>query len=234
MGQSYLFPLTWKGSPVSPQHNLESLFNFINSHNQIIQLLLFIIGVAAIGEAINSITSRIAKISPINTKYIEKLNLRKGLLDDPTKISDWPIWLNITRFPVTFAHFDRYYVSVLEQDKKTLAGKIGWLSFYRNMTAIFIIIFVLQIYVVFVFPITPYGKHFFDIYLDEYYVLLIAGAAIPLFYLGHYSQVNAHRTTLWDAYRRNELRKNLEIRYGDLSLSLGIQDRYKKKIWSIW
>ena len=90
MGQPYLFPLTWKGSPVSPEHNLESFFNFINSHNQIIQLLLFIIGVAAIGEAINAITSRIAKISPIKTKYIEKLNrLRKDTLDDPTKISNW-------------------------------------------------------------------------------------------------------------------------------------------------
>jgi hypothetical protein len=158
MGQPYLFPLTWNRGPVSPEHNLESLFNFINSHNQIVQLLLFIIGVAAIGEAINSITSRIAKISPIKTDYIEKLKrFRKDMLDDPIKISNWPIWLNITRFPVNFAHFDRYYVSVLEQDKKTLAGKIGWLSFYRNMTAIFIIIFVLQIYVVFVFPITPYG-----------------------------------------------------------------------------
>jgi hypothetical protein len=231
IGQPYLFPLTWKGNPVSPEHNLESFFNFINSHNQIIQLLLFIIGVAALGEAINSITSRIAKISPIKTNYREKLyHIRKDMLTDPTKISNWPIWLNITRFPVNFAHFDRYYVSVLEQDKKTLAGKIGWLSFYRNMTAIFIIIFVLQMYVVFVFPITPYGKHFFEIYLDEYYVLVIAGAAIPLFCLGYYSQVNAHRTTLWDAYRRNELRKNLEIRYGDLSVSLGVQDRYKKKI----
>jgi hypothetical protein len=254
--QPHLFSLTLNISSssashiVSPEENLKSLLSFIDSHNQILQLLLFVIGVAALGEAINSITSKIAKISPIKTTYLrERYFVIKGkkipLIDriplinkipfgrsifrwDLPRIADWPIWLNITRFPVNFAHFDRYYVSVLEQDKRTLAGKIGWLSFYRNMTAVFIIISVLQIYLIYHFSIV-HQKLLYDNYLYEYYVLAITLVSIVLFYLGHHAQVNAHRTTLWDAYRRNELRKNLEIRYGELSLALGIRDKYKKR-----
>jgi hypothetical protein len=229
---------------VLPQNNLVSLFEFINNNNQVLILLLFIITVAAIGEAVNSLTSRIAKISPIKTIHHRERDLsikgdRLPLIGrilarrtfpshDPTKVSDWPIWLNITRFPVNFAHFDRYYVSVLEQDKKTLAGKIGWLSFYRNMTAIASIILILQSYLVIHISMV-HENSLLDKHLYEYYTLGIAAASTGLFYLGHHAQVNAHRTTLWDAYRRNELRKNLEIRYGELSLSLGIKDKYKIK-----
>jgi hypothetical protein len=234
--QPHLFSIVFKDSIVSPADNLRSLFEFIKARDPIIQLILFIIAVAAIGEAINSITSKLAKISPIKRRnYLEKLRRRLGILplprtfafSDPTKVADWPIWINVTRFPVTFAHFDRYYVSVLEQDKKTLAGKIGWLSFYRNMTAVFFIVSVLQSYLFILLYINDID--IFQKYMYEFYALLIAPALVVLFWFGHHAQANAHRTTLWDAYRRNELRKNLEIRYGELSLSLGIINKYKKK-----
>ena len=249
--QPHVFSLTYNATSsnishiVSPEENLKSLFLFINKSapNQILELLLFTVGVAALGEAINSATSKVAKISPIKKRHVKGSYLDiKGKkiaviapfgrgrfpYSDPTKIADWPIWMNITQFPVTFAHFDRFYVSVLEQDKKTLAGKIGWISFYRNMTAVFVMILILQSYLIYHFSII-HGKKLFENYLYEYYVLAIAVASIVLFYLGYHAQVKAHRTTLWDAYRRNELRKNLEIRYGELSLALGVKNEFKKK-----
>jgi hypothetical protein len=221
---------------VSPENNLKSLFVYAKTHDSIIQLILLVIVVAVTGEAINSVTSKVAKISPIKrTNYFKKLNTKLGILrhplgyplSDPARLADWPIWINVTRFPVNFAHFDRYYVSVLEQDKRTLAGKIGWLSFYRNMTAISSVIFALQFYSLYQFH--THGVHILEKFVYEYYVLIIALVSILMFFLGHHAQVNANRATLWDAYRRNELRKNLEIRYGELSLSLGIKDEFKKK-----
>jgi hypothetical protein len=62
----------------------------------------------------------------------------------------------------------------------------------------------------------------------EYYVLGIAGTLIILFLFGYWAQVKASKGTFWDAYRRYELRKNLEIRYGDITLSMGLKDDYKK------
>ena len=238
--QPYLHSLYYGDNPghsmVSPEDNLNSLFGYVKSHDSIIQLILLIIAIGATGEAINSVTSKLAKISPIKrTNYFKRFSSRLGILRypfgspfyDPARIADWPIWINVTRFPVNFAHFDRYYVSVLEQDKRTLAGKIGWLSFYRNMTAVFSVISALQIYLLFQFHM--HGAPILQKHMYEYYVLFIALVSILLFFLGHHAQVNANRATLWDAYRRNELRKNLEIRYGEISLSLGINDKFKKK-----
>lgn len=56
----------------SPQQNLEVFFKYIKSHDIFIQLILFIVGIVITGEAINSITSKIAKISPIKKKVFLK------------------------------------------------------------------------------------------------------------------------------------------------------------------
>jgi hypothetical protein len=145
----------------------------------------------------------------------------------PIKKTSWPIWLNITKFPVTFAHFDRYYVSILDKDKRTLAGRIGWLSFYRNMVAVFVIISILQGYLIYKSYVEP--KHLVENNLWILFVFVASVISIGLFYAGHHAQENAHRASLFDAFKRNEFRKNLEIRYGEISLSLGIRDRYKNK-----
>jgi len=221
---------------ITPEANLETFLNYIPDHDSILQLLLFIVGIVVTGEAINSITSKIDKISPIKrnknavlNKFLKPLKNKDNLPDyHPIKKATWPIWLNITNFPVTFAHFDRYYVSILDHDKKTLAGKIDWLSFYRNMTAICTIILILQSYLLYQLN-SASGNKIFNSYLWEIFVFTISLISIGLFYAGHHAQVNAHRMSLWDAFKRNELRKNFEIRYGEISLSMGIKDEYKNK-----
>ena len=238
--QMHLFSLNYEsfGDDIrSPIQNLQSVFDYIKNHDSWILLILSIVGVVALGEAINSITSKIDKISPIKRSHSSKikevlsLNLKGNVhLPDyhPIKKTTWPIWLNITKFPVTFAHFDRYYVSILDQDKRTLAGRIGWLSFYRNMAAVFVLISILQGYLI--FQSVRHNVELININFWEILAFAISIISIGLFYAGHHAQVNAHRASLFDAFKRNELRKNLEIRYGEISLSLGIREKYQKRV----
>lgn len=235
--QTHLFSLDNSGVDLrSPIQNLDAVFNYIQGHDSWILLILFIVVVVLLGEALNSITSKIDKISPIKRSHSNKikeiisLNFKGSVkLPDyhPIRKTTWPIWLNITKFPVTFAHFDRYYVSILEQDKRTLAGRIGWLSFYRNMVAVFVIISILQGYLVYDTYVA--GKNVVENNLWLIFVFVASIISIGLFYAGHHAQENAHRTSLFDAFKRNEFRKNLEIRYGEISLSLGIKEEYKNK-----
>jgi len=235
--QTHLFSLDNSGVDLrSPIQNLDAVFDYIHDHNSLILLILFIVVVVLLGEALNSITSKIDKISPIKRSHSSKLkeiislNFQSSLkLPDyhPIRKTTWPIWLNITKFPVTFAHFDRYYVSILEQDKRTLAGRIGWLSFYRNMVAVFVIISILQGYLVYDTYVA--GNIYIENNLWLVFVFVASIISIGLFYAGHHAQENAHRYSLFDAFKRNEFRKNLEIRYGEISLSLGIKEEYKNK-----
>ena len=125
----------------------------------VIHIVLFIVAIVILGEGINTVTSRFSILSPVTTTMKEAFKF--SILNSPfpgiSKDAGWPIWLNETSFPVSFAQFDRYYVSALEQDKRTLAGKIGWVSFYRNMLAIFCIILILQLILVFA-PKFPSAK----------------------------------------------------------------------------
>lgn len=222
-----------------PIENLGSVFYYIQHHDSWILLILFIVVIVALGEGLNSITSKIDKISPIKQSYSNKfkkiisMNLKGNVkLPDyhPMKKTTWPIWLNITKFPVTFAHFDRYYVSILENDKRTLAGRIGWLSFYRNMVAVFVIISILQGYLLYdSYNSSNPNNGIVQNNLWAVFVFMASIISIGLFYVGHNAQENAHRASLFDAFKRNEFKKNLEIRYGEISLSLGIKDEYKNK-----
>lgn len=219
--------------------------DFIDS-NQTFSMIIFLIGVFIVGEAINSLTSNITSISPV--KLSLKDNLKYLLTRQPMSIwsannqalsslrkPNWPVWMNETYFPVSFAIFDRFYLTTLDADKKALAGKIGWVAFYRNLVAVFIILFVLQF--ITLSSVSVEGKMVSEkITLTSIYSLdgsdiIYLGVLLGLivaFLRGYRAQINANRNILWNAYRRNELRKTLETRFGDLSLSLGIKDDYKK------
>jgi hypothetical protein len=215
------------GWPRSLVNNTGILSNMeISNNGGTVSVILFIVAVVILGEAINALTARITMLSPVITSKKEYLEfgIRQRPFPGISKGANWPIWLNETSFPVSFAQFDRYYVSALEQDKRTLAGKIGWLSFYRNMVGVFVIIFILQSLLLLITHMLT-GK----VRGYEIYVLTIAGIAIALLLLGYRAQIKSNYATFWDAYKRYELRKNLEIRYGDLMLAFGIKDKYKTK-----
>jgi hypothetical protein len=190
--------------------------------NGVIQLILFLIVIVILAEGINAFSARLTMLSPVITNSIDafKFSIRNRPFPGISRGADWPIWLNETSFPVSFSQFDRYYVSALEQDKRVLAGKIGWVSFYRNMMAVFAIIGLLQL-----------ALYFLTMQLHGYelYVFATAAVAIPLLLFGYRAQVRSNQATFWDAYKRYELRKNLEIRYGDMTLYLGIGDKHKIK-----
>ena len=192
-----------------------------NSSIRIIPLILFLIAIVILGEGINALTARLTKLTPLATSISDsmKFSVLESSFGGVYRNAGWPIWLNETSFPVSFAQFDRYYVSALEQDKRTLAGKIGWVSFYRNMVAVFLFIFILQVILTIVTSMHGY----------ETYILVISAIAIVLLLFGYRAQIRSNYATFWDAYKRYQLRKNLEIRYGDLALSLGIKDKYKTK-----
>jgi hypothetical protein len=215
--------ITWPGYI---QENLKDLQKDIAKDNPVVELILFLLTIVVLGEGINAVTSRLAKISPVSTSRREMIKygiLRREFLGT-YKSAEWPLWLNEISFPVSFAEFDRYYVSALEQDKRTLAGKIGWVSFYRNMVAVFLIVLGLQIILMAILIVT--GK---KLYGYEYYVLATTGAAILFLLIGYVSQIISNRDIFWDAYKRYQLRKNLEIRYGDLTLAFGVEEKYRAR-----
>jgi hypothetical protein len=216
------YNITWS---THIENNLKDLQQDIGKDNPVIQLFLFLITIVVLGECINAITSYLAKLSPISGSLWDRIKLRDLKNDFPEiyRSAKWPIWLNETTFPASFAQFDRYYVSALEQDKRTLAGKIGWVSFYRNMVAVFAIIFVLQISIIVILFLGSNPQ----LYGYEYYVLATAGIAIVLLLIGYKSQVTSNKDTFWDAYKRYQTRKHLEIRYGDLTLAFGINEKYR-------
>jgi hypothetical protein len=71
--QPYLFSLNNIGTPdlTSPIQNLETFFHYIGSHDSWILLILSIVVVVALGEAINSITSKIDKNQSNQTKSFQ-------------------------------------------------------------------------------------------------------------------------------------------------------------------
>ncbi|HXT84178.1 MAG TPA: hypothetical protein VN704_07595, partial [Verrucomicrobiae bacterium] len=143
----------------------------------------------------------------------------------------WPIWLNDTEFPISFSNFDRYYIAVLEQEKKTLAGKIGWISFYRNMIAVFIIIGIIHIFFYLLPCLHIYltGNHMLPLDINHGFILIVVLILIIFLFMGYHAQIKSNGSYLWDAYRRYELGKDLYAKYGDLSLSLDIKDEMKQK-----
>jgi hypothetical protein len=79
-------------------------------HQQYISIVLIIFLAILLGEAINAFTSRISILSPV------KLTLKQRLLFIITgktfpiwsKSAIWPLWMDETNSPVSFATFDRY------------------------------------------------------------------------------------------------------------------------------
>ncbi|MGB6531792.1 MAG: hypothetical protein WBF33_27100, partial [Candidatus Nitrosopolaris sp.] len=146
-----LYFLVFWSEPLQPFVYVSQLYLFIKDAHyidpQIYLLLSFVLVLILAGEGINAVTSNITTISPVKLKLKEKFAF--VLAGSPRSIwpqqksketlkqPKWPMWMNYTSYPVRFAIFDRYYLSVLEADKKRLAGKIGWVAFYRNMVAIF-------------------------------------------------------------------------------------------------
>jgi hypothetical protein len=191
---------------------------------QSIRIILVIVVTIVIGEAINTVTSNISLLSPVRVSLTAKLkyifagkristvflSFSKPEIGFSKREPKWPIWLNETYYPVSFAIFDREFLSKIDSDKKPLAGKLGWMAFYRNLSAVFFIICIMS--------------SFFDLKVS--FITLVLAA---IFYLGYKSQKSAYKSIFWNAYRRNELEKSLEAKYGDLSLSLGIDDKYKKQ-----
>jgi hypothetical protein len=190
--------------------------------NGVVQLLLFLIAIVILAEGINAVTARLTMLSPVitNPRDAIKFSVRNKPFPGISRGAEWPIWLNETSFPVSFSQFDRYYVSALEQDKRVLAGKIGWVSFYRNMVAVFAIIGLLQLAL---YLLTGAVRGY------ELYVFAAVVVAIPVLLFGYRAQIRSNQATFWDAFKRYELRKNLEIRYGDMTLYLGIDNKHKVK-----
>jgi hypothetical protein len=220
------------GWPTIIPNNMHEISTY-GEHIDILQMVILLIIVVILGEGINAVTSRFTLLSPVITNWIEriKFSIKEWSFPAMSKISTWPVWLNETSFPVSFAEFDRYYISALEQDKRTLAGKIGWISFYRNMFAVFIVILILQTLLIVTSSIkycNCYSIAIPKIHGYEMYVIIISIIAAILFRFGLRSQEKSSKEALWDAYKRYQLRKNLEIRHGDITIAFRIKEDYKK------
>jgi hypothetical protein len=192
---------TWPGFIAD---NLKILEQNIGYDIQVISVILFIVAIVILGEGINAITSRLTMLSPVITSKKERIEFSIWNRSFPGIYNDalWPIWLNEPSFPVSFSQFDRYYVSALEQDKRVLAGKIGWVSFYRNMVAVFGIILGLQ---VFLTLLTYTSIH--RIYGYESYVIVVAILVIFFLLFGYRAQIKSNEAIFWDAYKKYQLRK---------------------------
>jgi hypothetical protein len=214
----------------------KNIYKISHYEPKYLHLAILLVIVVILGESINAVTSRYTHLSPVITNWKERIRYGRNKRSFPgmSKISNWPVWLNETSFPVSFAEFDRYYISALEQDKRTLAGKIGWLSFYRNMLAVFIVILILQIILVVAsnisycncnWPLLPFLP---NLHGYEVYVIVISIIAAIFFRYGLRAQEKSSKEILWDAYKRYQLRKNLEIRHGDITIAFRIKDDAKK------
>jgi hypothetical protein len=219
------------------------------------KLLLLVFGSVLLGEAINAITSWLTRISPVSLTLKDRLKLlfTKGPVHIWIDDVPWPLWINIASFPVSFAVFDRYYLGTLDEDRKALAGRIGWTAFYRNCGFVFVLIFLMQLpsmlsamhslligdamsggpLASFVLQNLPPNVYIRNIIfsLDILLPYIFPIALIPLFILAYSAQISSHKKIFWNAYRRNELRKILEAKHGDIPLALGVKEKYKKRAY---
>jgi hypothetical protein len=207
---------------------------WLNKMNNWYLTVVVFIGIVVItGESINAISFRLSFLSPGSIRIIDKFKKIIGLEVKPSWLYkvEWPIWFGIANYPIAFSSFDRYYLESLDKEKRSLAGKIGWITFFRNMFVVFLIIFLLQV-MLFVslktsissiltqnmekaditalpdFIIHP-GKTFF--------IPLILPLVLSLiFYLGYKSNRRSYDLVFWVSYRRNEYIKWFEAKYGSL------------------
>jgi len=226
-------------------------------HDYKIPLIIF--SSVILGEAINAFTAWLTRISPIRLSLSDKFKLlfKKGPIHIWVENTPWPLWINIASFPVSFAVFDRYYLGTLDEDRKALAGRIGWTAFYRNCGLVFVLISLLQfpsmvssIQSLFyedplyhkapLSPSTWFGEvsspHIYYINnlifgLEILLPYLFPIGLIPLFIIAYLAQISSNKKIFWNAYRRNELRKILEAKHGDVPLALGIKEEYRKKAY---
>jgi hypothetical protein len=198
------------------------------------KLIIFVIFTILVGESINAISSRYTTISPIPTSLREKIGylfLRRrspSLIISKLGESEWPTWLNETRYPVSFDSFDRDFLLRIDTQKKPIAGKLGWIAFYRNFFSVFVLVFSLNITM-----LVLMSDHILTIQAPSSSIiqltLILTSVLSVIFYFGYRAQNEANFSVLWNSYRRNQLTKSLEAKYGDLPLALGVNDHFKQK-----
>jgi hypothetical protein len=198
------------------------------------KLVIFAIFTILIGESINAVTSRYTTISPVPTSFKEKMEylfLRRrtpSIIISKLGESEWPVWLNETHYPVSFDRFDRDFLLRIDTQKKPIAGKLGWIAFYRNFFSVFILVFSLDL---FLSALTQYNILAIQIPSASmiHLTLVLSSILSVVFFFGYRAQNEANFTILWNSYRRNELTKSLEAKYGDLPTALGVIDDFKQK-----
>jgi tetratricopeptide (TPR) repeat protein len=211
-------------------------------------LFVFIGIVIIVGEAINAISSRVTFLSP---GPIRRVDLVKSILG--IKITrewlnrvKWPIWFGIADYPIPFSSFDRYFLESLDKEKRSLAGKIGWTTFFRNMVFVLSIIFLtgILLYVTILGSTTnnTFIQNFnlditkFPEYISQPEKTLFIPLWLPLvltvlFYLGYRSNRRSYGLVYWKSYRRNEYIKWFEVKYGSLENVFKIKsDSYQQAI----
>ena len=196
-------------------------------------LFVFIGIVIIIGEAINAISSRITFLSPGPIRRADLLKCILGIkiTSEWLKRVKWPIWFGIADYPIPFSSFDRYYLESLDKEKRSLAGKIGWTTFFRNMVFVFSIIFLTEmlLYITIVnsttsnifvkilrIDITNLPDYIAHPEKTFYMSLLLPLVFSILFYLGYRSNRRSYGLVYWKSYRRNEYIKWFEVKYGSI------------------
>jgi tetratricopeptide (TPR) repeat protein len=196
-------------------------------------LSVFIGIVIIVGEAVNAISSRITFLSPGPIRRVDLLKSILGIkiTSDWLNRIKWPIWFGIADYPIPFSSFDRYYLESLDKEKRSLAGKIGWTTFFRNMVSVFSIIFLIELllYITIlnstISNILPQNFILDNTNLPDYIThpektffmpLLLPLVFAVLLYLGYRSNRRSYGLVYWKSYRRNEYIKWFEVKYGSL------------------
>jgi len=194
-------------------------------NNSYLTILTFIGIMVITGELINVVTSRISFLSPGPVRIVDKLRKLMGQNVTPAWLYQvkWPTWFGIADYPISFSSFDRYYLESLDKEKRSLAGKIGWTTFFRNMCAVFSVIFVTQVLTKVYSILTPISNApalssppVFPTNLSELTPLVITFVVSLIFYLGYRANRRSYDLVFWKSYRRNEFIKWFETRVGSL------------------
>jgi hypothetical protein len=206
--------------------------NVLLKDNMYAKLILFAIFTILIGEAINAISSRYTTISPVPTSSREKIDYlfkrKRTPLISKLRGSEWPTWPNETHYPISFETFDRDFLLRIDSKKKPIAGRLGWIAFYRNFFSVFILILsfnVIMLALISLHIVTAQTPS--DSFL--HLTLILSCILSIVFYFCYRAQNDANSLILWNSYRRNEVSKSLEAKYGDLTLALGVIDKFKEQ-----
>jgi len=209
--------------------------------------LLVIIGIVVIiGEFINVISSRISFLSPGPIRKVDLFKSIIGIKVRPLWLDkvQWPIWFGISDYPIPFSSFDRYYLESLDKEKRSLAGKIGWTTFFRNMSIVFSIIFLAQVFLFYMILNSQTNILTQNLKLDSttslpdfiihpgktFFIPLILPLVLAFgFYVGFTSNRRSYDLVFWKSYRRNEFIKWFEAKNGSLQTVFNINSNSLSK-----